>query len=115
MPAWSERREFRRYPIQLPLLHRPIAPSPSSAGVGWTRDVSRGGLLLRLPQVLPPGTALELTLPTPTGPLPVAGTVVWVAPPEARTPDLPIRHGLRFTALDWATALSLGRVLAEAT
>ena len=32
---------------------------------GRTRDLSRGGLLLRLGQVVPSGTALELTLHTP--------------------------------------------------
>ena len=223
MPSWSERRKFRRYPMQLPLLHAPIAPPAPSAGVGWTRDVSeggacvetgerlppglplrlrlltdrgtieaeaqvawsgeprgpeggilhglaftqvtpdqhealrhllltramvrpagvrlpvqvsvtcqprgeagpplqawtsnisRGGLLLRLPQVLPPGTALEITLYTLTGLVRVEGTVAWVAPPEARTPEAPIRHGFEFTALEWSTAHSLARFLAEAT
>ena len=80
---------------------------------GRTRDISRGGVLLRLPQVLPPGEALELTLHTPRGPLKADGTVIWVAPPEGRTPGGPIRHGFQVTALDWSTVLSLGLVLAE--
>jgi len=80
---------------------------------GWTHDISRGGLLLRLPQLLPLGTPLVVTLHTPTGPLTTEGTVTWVAPPEGRTPGGPIRHGVQFTALDWSTARSLGLVLAE--
>jgi len=221
MPDSTQRRQSRRYPIQLPLLHRPIAPTPTGGGVAWTsnlseggacvegaeplqprtplrvrlrtdrgaieaeaqvvwaqggppveganlhgvafiqiapdqlqalrdviltegvmrragvrlpcevavacqprgearpplqgrtRDISRGGLLLRLPQVLPPGTVLEITLHTPTGPLTAEGAIVWVAPPEGRTPGEPIRHGLQFTTLDWSTALSLGLLLVE--
>ncbi len=80
---------------------------------GGTRDISRGGLLLRLDQVVPPGTVLELTLHSPTWPVTAQGTIVWVAPPEGRTPGGPIGHGLRFTALDWTSALALARFLVE--
>jgi hypothetical protein len=80
---------------------------------GGTRDISRGGMLLRLDQVVPPGTVLELTLHTATGPLVVQGTIVWVAPPEGRTPGEPIRHGLRYTTHGWTTALALARFLIE--
>lgn len=80
---------------------------------GGTRDVSRGGVLLRLDQVVPPGTVLELTLHSPTWPVTAQGTIVWVAPPEGRTPGGPIGHGLRFTALDWTSALALTRLLVE--
>ena len=80
---------------------------------GRTRDISRGGLLLRLPRVLPPETALDLTLQTPQGLLTAEGATVWVAPPEGRTPGGPIRHGLRFTNVGWSTTLSLARLLTE--
>jgi hypothetical protein len=78
---------------------------------GWTGDISPGGLLLRLPQGLSPGTLLELTLYTPNGPLTVGGTVVWAEPSQRRTPEEPIRHGLRFTSLGWSASLSLGLLL----
>lgn len=221
MHAWSVQRQFSRYLIQLPLLHRPLARTPAGAGVGWTRnlseggacvdlaecfrpqiplrlrlqtdrgaievegrvawtgdplptggviphgvaftlvgrdqlpalrdlllskgevrhagvrlplelavtcrakgqegsplqgrtgDISRGGLLLRLPEVVPPGTALEVTLHAPQEPLSLEGAVVWVAPPENRRPGQLIQHGLRFTALGWSLSLSLGYLLAE--
>ena len=85
-------------------------PGPLISGQG--RNGSRTGLLLRLPQLVPPGTTLELTLHTHRGPLTVEGTIVWVAPPEGRSPGGPIRHGLRLTALGWPTALALGLALA---
>ncbi len=80
---------------------------------GRTRDISRGGVLLRLPQVVPPGTALELTLHTRIDSLTAEGTVIWVAPPEGRTPGEPIPHGLRFTAFAWSSLLALASVLTE--
>jgi len=78
-----------------------------------TRDISRGGALLRLPQVVPPGTPLELTLHTRTESLTAEGTIIWVAPPEGRTPGEPILHGLRFTPLGWTSLLALASALAE--
>ena len=80
---------------------------------GRTQDMSRGGLLLRLPRVESPGTLLDLTVHAPDGPLKAKGAVVWVAPPEGRTPGGPIRHGLRFTNLPWSTTVSLGALLVE--
>ena len=80
---------------------------------GQTGNLSRGGLLLRLPLVLALDTEVELTLHTPGGPLTAEGKIVWVDPPERRTPGEQIRHGLRFTAIGWSTTLSLGLVLAE--
>lgn len=79
---------------------------------GRTRDISRGGLLLRLPRALPPSTAVQLKLHTPKGPLAAEGAIVWVAPPEGRTPGGPVRHGLRFTSINWTTLLSLAPLLA---
>jgi hypothetical protein len=80
---------------------------------GRTRDVSRGGLLLRLPRVVPPETRLEVTLHNPPRLLTVEGAIVWVAPPEGRTPGGPVRHGFRFTHPTWSTSLALGLLLAE--
>ena len=78
-----------------------------------TRDISRGGALLRLPQVVPTGTALELTLHTRTESLTAEGTIIWVAPPEGRTPGQPILHGLRFSPLGWTSLLALASALAK--
>jgi len=111
----AKRRETRRAGVRLPFEAVVTSQSRGEARPllrGQARDVSRGGLLLRLPQIVPPDTRLDLTLHTRPGPLTAEGTVVWVAPPEQRTPGQPIQHGLRFTALDWSAALALGLVLA---
>jgi len=82
---------------------------------GWTGDMSRGGLSLLLPQPLPRDTAVEVTLHTPRGPLTAEGVVIWVENQDPRIPGESLWHGIRFTALSWTTALSLGLYLAEPT
>ncbi len=101
-----------RLPVALPVTFRPKGQSGPSLH-GRTGEISRGGLSLRLLQAFPPGMALEVTLHTRTGPLTAEGTIAWVAPPETRRPGELIPHGLRFTALGWATSDSLGLALAE--
>lgn len=108
--------EMRQAGVRLPLELSVTCQPKGQAGPplqGQTGNLSRGGLLLRLPQALAPETVVELTLHTPHGPLTAEGTVVWVQPPDQGTPGEPIRHGVRFTALGWSTTLSLGLVLAE--
>lgn len=80
---------------------------------GRTGDVGRGGLLLRLPETLPPGTRLEVTLHTPQEPLTVLGEVVWVEAAERQLPGNLIGHGLRFTSLGPSLSNALGLLLAE--
>ena len=108
--------EKRQAGIRLPLDLSVTCQPRGSAGVsvqGRTGNMSRGGLLLHLSEPVPPETVLELTLHTPHGPLTAEGEVVWVEPPERRTPGEPVRHGLRFTVLGWSTSLSLGLFLVE--
>jgi hypothetical protein len=66
-----------------------------------------------LPQVLSPGTQLEVTLHTPPGPLDVIGTIVWADPRGSHTAGKLMKHGLRYTTLPWSTALALARFLAD--
>lgn len=103
--------------VRLPLevsatCHRKGRPGPPVQG--RTGNMSKGGLLLFLPQSYPPGTALEVTLHSPSGPLTAEGVVVWNKPSVGRTLGEPTPHGLRFTALGWSRALALGLLLAEA-
>ena len=79
---------------------------------GRTGDISRAGLLLRLPEAFPRGTDLEITLQTSQGPLTAEGTIVWVEKEEARTPGGLIRHGFHFTDIGWSSELALGHLLA---
>ena len=101
-----------RLPVTLPVTCQPTSPNgPPLRGV--TEDMSRGGLLLCLPEALPPGTSLEITFHTATAPLRVRGEIAWVEPPERRRSGAPIRHGVRFSTLDWTVSLHLGLLLAE--
>jgi len=79
--------------------------------LGRTEDLSRGGLLLRLPQPMPLGTELVVTLHTPNEPLTLEGTIVWVEPRRGRPQDEMIRHGFQLTAVSFALSLTLARFM----
>jgi len=102
-----------RIPLELSVTYQ-LKGQPRSLHQGQTENVSRRGLLLRLPLVYSPGTSLEVTLHTPHGHLTAEGMIVRVEPLEAQTPGEPIRHGFHFTDIRHATQMTLGRVLAEA-
>jgi len=108
----QERRAGIRLPLDLPVTYQAKEP-PAGPLHGRTGDVSRGGLLLRLSHVVPPGTALKLTLDRPNGRVTAEGEIVWVESPESQTSGEPIRHGLRFTALGWSRSLSLALLMTE--
>jgi c-di-GMP-binding flagellar brake protein YcgR len=101
-----------RLPLDLPITCHPKNPAGPPLQ-GRTGNVNRGGLFLRLPRLLPPGTGLEVTVHAPTEPLTVDGAVVWVEPPEIWKPGESIGHGFRFNALTWSTLISLGFLLVE--
>ena len=106
-------RAVVRIPVELPVIYQ-LKGQPRSFHQGQTENVSRRGLLLRLPRVYSPGTTLEVTLHTPHGHLAAEGTVSRVEPLDAQTPGKPIRHGFHFTEISYATQTTLARVLAEA-
>lgn len=78
---------------------------------GQTGEVSRGGMLLRLPREVAPNTVLDLTIHSGNGPLALEGAVVWAQVPEERKPGDLIDHGLRFTSSTWSVSLALGFLL----
>lgn len=77
-----------------------------------TRDLSYGGVALRLPEPVPLGTHLRVTVPTAFGAVTADAQVVWAEPPEARPRGAPYRHGLRFLRLDSSSELPLKLLLA---
>lgn len=81
---------------------------------GWTRDVSRNGLAVYLPQPFPPRTPLQLTFQTSSGPMAAEAEVVWGESHASLPPGGPYRHGLRFRHLDPTRALALGLSLTAA-
>ncbi len=105
-------RAVVRIPVQIPVIYQ-LKGQPRSLHQGQTENVSRRGLLLRLPLAYSHGTPLEVTLHTPHGHLTAEGMVVHVEPLQAQTPGEPIRHGFHFTDISHATQITLGRVLAE--
>lgn len=109
----QERRASVRLPLELAVTCQPKGPAVPRMVWGHTEDMSRGGLLLRLSQDVPPGTVLELTLHRAGGPVKAEGEVVWVEPPEKRVSGEPVRHGLRFTGLGVSAMMSLGLLLME--
>lgn len=109
--AWGHtRRAGVRVPIEIAVTCQ-VKGRAEPPFQGQARNGSRDGLLLRLPQVVLPGTILEVSLHNRKGPISAEGAVVWVAPPEGRTPGDLIQHGLRLTTLEWSTALALARDL----
>ena len=112
LPLAMRRHAGIRLPLDLAVTCKPTHP-PGAPLSGRTGNVNRGGLFLRVPRLLPPGTRLEVTLHTAKAPLTVEGTVVWVEPPEIWKPGESIGHGFQFAAPSWSTMLSLGLLLAE--
>jgi hypothetical protein len=103
--------------VRLPLEVSVSCQRKGQAGTplqGRTGNLSKGGLLLFLPQSYSPGTALEVTFHSAVWPLTAEGVVVWNKPSVGRGLAEPIPHGFRFTALGWSRALALGLMLAEA-
>jgi hypothetical protein len=108
----SVRHAGVRWPLNVPVTCQPKDQEGLSIQ-GCTGDISRGGLLLRLPKALPAGTRLEVTLHAPQEPLTVQGEVVWVEPAERLSPGELVSHGLRFTSLGPLLSMALGLLLAE--
>ena len=86
-------------------------PPPRPPIEGLTGNISRGGLLLLLPQVLSAATFLELMLQTVRGPLTAQGKIVWVESLAGQLLGPPFRHGFQFTTIGWSTLLNLGMLL----
>lgn len=111
-----QKGQTRQAGVRLPLefsVSCELKGDPSRPFQGRTADVSRAGLLLCLPQVVPPNTVLVISLPTARGPVAGEGVIVWVEPQETQRPGELIRHGFRFTDIGWASELALGLLLAE--
>jgi hypothetical protein len=78
---------------------------------GHTGNVSRGGLMLRLPESLAPRTELDVILHMSTGPVKTEGVIAWAGSAEEQEPGAPFPHGLQFTSLNWSGSLALGLLL----
>src|SRR3974377_1118112 len=88
-------RHFRRYPVQLPLLHLPESSKSDGTRVGWTCDLSKGGARVELDRPSPAPTQLRVRLQTDHGVIEAMAQVVWTGEPLSPQDGIP--HGLAFT------------------
>lgn len=75
-----------------------------------TRNLSRSGVALRLPERLSLGTHLRVSIPTAFGRITADAQVVWAEQHAPHPRGAPYRHGLRFLRLEPSSELPL-RVL----
>ncbi len=106
------RRAGGRYAVELAITcQRKGSPAPPLQG--QIEDLGLGGLRLRLPQTMDPGTLLALRFTAGPEEVIAEGVVIWVeSPAESRTDEL-IRHGVHFTVLAPGCEATLGLLLAE--
>ncbi len=97
MPTAVMAHRAPRYPMRLPFLHKPQAPAPIRAGVGWTRDLSESGACVELAEVLQPRMPLCIRLQTDRGPIEADAQVVWTR--EFHPAKGGVVHGITFTHL----------------
>ena len=78
MPRERRQSSHRRFPVRVPaLLRERVAPSGHSI-LGETRNISRGGVGLRVRQATIPTGAVEVSLRLVfLPPLTLTGTIVW--------------------------------------
>lgn len=89
----TETRQHPRFPLRLPVLCE-SQTALDYRTVGFTHNVSRGGLMLEVSQPLPPGTPASLLVPTGEQNAKAEAVVVWTAEGD------PGRMGMQFTR--WA-------------
>jgi len=97
MPAAVVIHRAPRYPMRLPFLHKPQAPAPVRAGVGWTRDLSETGACVELAEALQRQMPLCIRLQTDRGSIEAEAQVVWTG--EFRPGKGGVLHGITFTYL----------------
>jgi hypothetical protein len=106
----ASRVRVQRLAAALPVRCRPTG-GVTPALRGWTAELSREGCALLLPDRLPAGTPVEVTLTTPRGECTAPATVVWTAA-EATGANPPlIRHGVRFAESDLVRNILIGLVV----
>jgi hypothetical protein len=96
----TERRQFGRYLIVLPILLKPVDPGVGSVGVGWTRNVGDGGTCVDLAESLRLQTPLRVRLQTDQGAIELEAQVAWAGEPPSGGGG--IRHGLAFAPISSA-------------
>ncbi len=85
-----EHRRFVRLPVAVPVVGRAAQFGDTEVhGTVW--NIAGGGLMAKFPAQILPGSMVDLVLQCRTGPLTVAGEVVWAGPPGHQ-----VGHGIAF-------------------
>lgn len=98
-------RRHRRYAHDGLVNYRRLGPSTP----GQVRNISEGGLMVELPELLPPGTALDLDIILSERRIHAEVEVVWSK--ESSNASYP--HGCKFTRLELQDRLTLAVFLAK--
>jgi hypothetical protein len=106
-----DKRRFERYDVRLPVLYKRLGTSHGKAGVGWTRNLSLGGVGLDLDERLDAKTVLGVLFQTDRGAIEVEAEVVWAA--SAPALDGGVGHGLEFRELGPRQLQAMERLLTE--
>ena len=97
----EDRRKYRRYDVSYPVNYCDIAIDPElrSEGETTTEDVSRGGVRVKVKQLIESGKVLNLKIHNVsyTKPVDADARVVWVQ----KTLDEVVLLGLSFTRIGW--------------
>ncbi len=100
-----ENRQNPRLPVRVPVRCESEAV-PGYRSLGLTQNVSRGGLLLEVPRLVPRGSAANLRLLTGEGIAHAEAVVVWTSETS------PGGMGLKFTRMDAVDARAWDDLLA---
>jgi hypothetical protein len=105
----QERRRHRRYTFDGSVTYRRLGPDTT----GRIRNLSEGGLLVELPELLSPGTQLDLIISVDDRSVRAEAEVVWAQelPP---TPAGSYRHGVKFTRFELQDRLTWAVFIAKA-
>jgi hypothetical protein len=111
MTQGIDKRRFERYDLRLPVLYKRLGAGLGKAGIGWTRNLSMGGVCVDLDERLDLKMFLGVLFQTDHGPIEVEAEVAWAA--SAPGIDGGIGHGLEFRGLGPKQTQAMERLLAE--
>jgi hypothetical protein len=97
MPELVEKRSVLRFPVTLPFLFKPNAPTPVKSGTGWTHDLSEEGACLELPSRFPKASTMRILFQTDRGGLDLGAVVIWTAMLQQKGEG--VLHGVSFPDL----------------
>jgi len=98
-------RRHRRYTHDGTVTYRRLGPGAA----GQVRNISEGGLMVELPELVPPGTALDLDISVGERSIHAEVEVVW----SQDSLRASYAHGCKFTRLELQDRLTLAVFLAK--